>query len=278
MMSNSLPSALPADGDMALAVAQTSHIGGRQTNQDALGMAEQDGLACYVVSDGAGGHRGGEVAARIVVQAVTDSFLQDLSFGSRALQSYIDAAVARVAHAKSTDGALVDMSATVAAVLIDLKNRRLLSAHLGDSRVYLFHAGKISCVTKDHSVVQQFIDAGYCKPEEVRTHPQRSVLFAAIGAEGDTLPAVSGDMTIVDGDAVLICSDGLWEWVMEAEMEQALADAKDVDEWLNRMKKQADARSCASAKTRDNFSAFALWLGKSAARGSTTDAAPTGPR
>lgn len=255
--------ALPACSDMALAVAQTSNIGGRLTNQDALGMAMQDSLACYVVSDGAGGHLGGEIASGIVVQAVIDSFMRDLSFGSRALQSYIEAAIAKVAEGKAAERAHADMSATVAAVLIDLKNRYALWAHLGDTRVYLFRGCKVLSVTKDHTVVQQLIDAGYCKPEETRTNPQRSTLFSAIGAEGETQPAVSDDTFVVeDGDALLICSDGFWEWIAEGEMEQALTDAADVDAWLARMIRLAEANSATSEKPRDNFTAFALWLGE----------------
>lgn len=254
---------LPACPEVALSIAQTTGIGGRRTNQDALGMAQQDGLACFVVADGAGGHQGGEVAANIVVQAVLDSFIRDLSFGSRALQSYLEQAIINVAHEKTRDASQADMSATVAAVLIDQKNRSALWAHMGDTRVYLFRGNRICSMTKDHSVVQQFIDAGYCKPEEARTHPQRSMLFAAIGAEGDTLPVVSDDTFLIeDGDALLICTDGFWEWITETEMEQALADAIHVNDWIERMVQLSASNSNDSAQTRDNFTAFALWLGE----------------
>jgi serine/threonine protein phosphatase PrpC len=253
---------LPAHRDLALVAAQMTGIGGRETNQDALGMTEQDSLACFVVSDGAGGHCGGEIAAKLVVHAVIDSFVRDLSFGSRALQSYIEEAIAKVAEGKAADASHAEMSATVAAVLIDRKNRSALWAHMGDTRVYLFRDRKVFSKTKDHSIVQQLVDAGYCKPEEARTHPQRSMLFAAIGAEGDTRPAISGDgLALEDGDALLICTDGLWEWLTEAEMEQALAEARSVDEWLGGIASVADANSAASPKPRDNFTAFALWLG-----------------
>lgn len=275
--------ALPACRDMALAVTQTTNIGGRQTNQDAIGATGHEGLACFVVSDGAGGHFGGEVAASIVVQAVIDSFKRELSFSARAMQSYIEEAIVRVAAGKAANNAHADMSATVAAVLIDRKNRYALWAHMGDTRVYLFRDCKVHSVTKDHTVVQQLIDAGYCKQEETRTNPQRSTLFAAIGAENEVQPAVSDDMfAIEDGDALLICSDGFWEWVSEAEMEQALAGAPDVDAWLDRMMKLADVNSSASEKPRDNYTAFAMWLGdcqpQRGASTALTEPAPTGTR
>lgn len=274
---------LPACSDMALAVAQTTNIGGRQTNQDALGMVGQEDLACFVVSDGAGGHFGGEVASGIVVQAVINSFTRDLSFGSRALQSYIEEAITKVAEEKTANKAHADMSATVAAVLIDRKNRCAVWAHMGDTRVYLFRGCKVCSVTKDHTVVQQLVDAGYCKPEETRTNPQRSTLFAAIGAEGEIQPAISDDTFVIeDGDALLICSDGFWEWVAEAEMEHALSEAANVDAWLARMIRLAEVNSAASEKPRDNFTAFALWLGEHRPQAGPSsipdDAAPSGIR
>jgi serine/threonine protein phosphatase PrpC len=262
-MSNNMKMALPACSDMMMMVAQTTNVGGRQTNQDALGMVEQDSLACFVVSDGAGGHEGGEIASNIVVNAVLDSFVRDLSFGSRAMQSYIEEAIVKVAQGKCEDQSRADMSATVAAVLVDRKNRSVLWGHMGDTRIYLFRGCKVCSVTKDHTVVQQLVDAGYCKPEETRTNPHRSTLFAAIGAEGDVRPAVcDGGLAIRDGDALLICSDGFWEWVGEAEMEHALAGATSVQAWLDQMTRVAEINSSASPKPRDNFTAVALWLGE----------------
>jgi serine/threonine protein phosphatase PrpC len=263
MTSTSLKMTLPTCSEIALTVAQATDIGGRRTNQDALGMAQQDGLACFVVADGAGGHQGGEVASGIVVQAVIDGFLRDLAFGSCALRAYLEQAIVKVAQGKAQHAAQADMSTTVAAVLIDLKNRSAIWAHMGDTRIYVFRDTRIFSITKDHSVVQQFVDAGYCKPEEARIHPQRSTLFAAIGAEGDTTPAMSEDPFLLeDGDALLICTDGFWEWISDTEMVQALASATDVHGWIDRMVGIAADNSRASAHPRDNFTAFTLWLGE----------------
>lgn len=245
---------------IGLCFAQISDIGGRESNQDALASARQDDLACFVVSDGAGGHAGGEVASEIVVKSVIDSFLRELSFGVRALQSYVDQAIVRVAQGK-IDERLADMSATVATVLIDQKNRYALWAHMGDTRVYLFRQRKLRSMTKDHSLIQQFIDAGYSRPDQARTHPQRNVLFAAIGTEGDTNPAVTPDVIeIEDGDAFLICTDGFWEWITEDEMEQTLAAATNADDWLAGMCRIAAMNSSTSGKPRDNYSAQVLWV------------------
>ena len=254
---------VPVQDLLALNFAQMTNVGGRQSNQDALGNARQDDLVCFVVSDGVGGHFGGEIASNIVVQEVLDSFLRESSFGVRALHSYINAAIEEVALRKNEKPLLQGMSATVAAVLIDKKNHCALWAHMGDTRIYLFRHRKVQSVTRDHSVVQQFIDAGYNKPEQLRTHPLRSTLFAAIGAEGDTLPAVTQEIfQIKEGDAFLICTDGLWEWISENEMADSLAVAASAEDWLRNLSHIAEKNGGASPKARDNYTAYTIWLGE----------------
>jgi serine/threonine protein phosphatase PrpC len=247
--------------DMNLFKAQITALGNRPSNQDAMGSALQDGLACFVMADGTGGHEGGEVASKLVVDAVLAKFLQEASFGARALRSYIDCAIVKVAQNKKLTEKRRHMSATVAALLIDQSNRCALWAHLGDTRIYLFRDGKIQCLTRDHSLAQRFVDAGYANFDQLRTHPQRSVLYAAIGAEGDTFPEVIKDaVEIQDGDAFLICTDGFWEWVVEAQMEQSLSVARSSDEWLGAMSRIADGNASVSKKQRDNYSAITIWL------------------
>ena len=258
-----MTSALLIRNDLALNFAQISHIGGRQSNQDALDYAQQDDLTCFVVSDGAGGHEGGEIAAHIVVATVIARFVQDASFGSRALQSYIEDAIAQVMERKTQETRLKDMSATIAAVLIDQKNHYAVWAHMWDTRIYLFRRSKIVEVTKDHSLVQQLIEAGYCQPDQLRIHPQRSTLFAAIGVENEALPEIRQDvLEVEDGDAFLICTDGFWEWISEDEMERILALSTTAEEWLNRLSDAAQEYAAASSKPRDNYTAFAIWLGE----------------
>ena len=263
--------AAPEADPMDLRFAQITTVGDRRSNQDALGNVQQDGLACFVVSDGVGGQEGGEIASGIVVRSILERFLHESSFSPRALRSYVEYAIAQVAERKTEESHLQNMSTTVAALLIDQKNRCALWAHMGDTRVYLFRENKIQRVTKDHSVVQQFVDAGYCSADDLRTHPQRSTLYAAIGQEGDTDPEVVQEMIDVqDGDAFLICSDGLWEGLTDNDMEQALGTSHSAEKWLTDMCNIADVMDRRSAGTitntalraRDNCTAFAITLGE----------------
>ncbi len=249
-----------------LAWTRISEIGMRATNQDAVGEAQHGDISCFIIADGAGGHEGGEVAANIVVEAMLDKFASAPAFGAHALLSYTANAIASVAKNKQTQPQNHDMSATVAALLVDRAHGQALWAHLGDTRFYLFRDARLHAMSKDHSLTQQLIDAGYARPEHLRRHPQRNVLFAAIGAEGDTQIELSAGATLLQpGDALLLCSDGLWEWVMEADMERTLSQAASCEQWLAAMCRIADDNIINSGKARDNYSAYAILVHKAGA-------------
>jgi serine/threonine protein phosphatase PrpC len=244
-----------------LSWAHVNDIGKRPTNQDTIGEAFNDPLALFVVADGAGGHEGGEIASRVVVDAVLASFRQEPGFGADVMLRYAAAASSEVARRKSREPRLADMSTTVAALLVERGRAEALWAHLGDTRVYLFRGGRVHAMSKDHSMTQQLIDAGYARAEQLRLHPQRNILFAAIGAEGDTdIELSAGTVALLAGDALLVCSDGLWEWVVEADMERTLAQATDSSDWLARMRRLADDNIANTGKVRDNYSAYAIFV------------------
>lgn len=256
-----IPDRALISSELVLSFAEVTDVGGRVSNQDALGSAQLEDLACFVVADGVGGEAGGEIAAQIVVEAVTGRFMHEASFAPRALRSYIDCAAGEVARRKSEDEQLKGMSATVAAVLIDRRNRSALWAHLGDTRVYLFRQNKVYSVTKDHSLVQQLVDEGYCSPDQLRTHPQRNALCAAIGGGSGDIPEVTlAATTILAGDAFLVCTDGFWEWIVEKNMEELIAPARSEQEWLAAMRALVEENGRLSGKSRDNYTAFAIFL------------------
>ncbi|QYF92515.1 protein phosphatase 2C domain-containing protein [Massilia sp. PAMC28688] len=249
-----------------LSWTRINDIGQRATNQDTVGETFRDPLACFVVADGAGGHEGGEVASRVVVDAILNAFQDNPRFGSDALLGYASSASGEVARRKLQTPRYADMSTTVATLLVDRARGQALWAHLGDTRIYLFRNARLHAMSKDHSLTQQLIDAGYARAEQLRRHPQRNILFAAIGAEGDTQIELSaGATTLLPGDALLLCSDGLWEWVMEADMERTLSQASSCEQWLAAMCRLADDNIINSGKVRDNYSAYAILVHKAGA-------------
>jgi serine/threonine protein phosphatase PrpC len=244
---------------MHLDTAYINAIGDRQSNQDVLDSAFEDDLACFVLADGTGGHLGGETAANLVTASIIAKFRKDASFSAHALRSYIESAIQQVGQEKASSVRQENMSSTMATLLIDIANRCALWAHLGDTRIYLLRQGKILSVSKDHSLAQRMVDAGYADYAALRQHPHRNILFAAVGAEGDIVPEVTLDaVALQEGDAFLICTDGFWEWVHEDQMEQSWLASRSSEAWLKQMNAMAEKNIANTDVSRDNFSAFAI--------------------
>lgn len=228
-------------------------------NQDAIACAREDNISCFIIADGTGGHEGGEIAANLVTVSIIEKFTQEASFSAHALRSYVSWAIKQVANNQEQNTKLCEMSTTMATVLIDHHNRRALWAHLGDTRIYLFRHGKILSISKDHSLAQRLVDAGVADYAKIRLHPQRSVLFAAIGAQCDTEPEVSHEaISLQEGDALILCSDGFWEWVQDHEMELCLTNTQSSKEWLEQMNTLAEHNIGDKLNNRDNYSVFAI--------------------
>jgi protein phosphatase len=171
----------------------------------------------YVVADGVGGYQGGAEAA----QATVDGFTRGLEG-----QSSRPVAEALTATAQAINQALderartqdppVKMSSTVVLALI--KGSTATIAHIGDSRAYLVRNGSMRQITRDHSVVQRLIDQGMVDASHAGEHPSASVLTQALGQSTDVHLEVV-DIPLLPGDALLLCSDGLWGYASAEEME-----------------------------------------------------------
>lgn len=235
--------------------AHLSRIGGRRRNEDACGYWGSPRGGCWVVSDGAGGHGSGDVASRMVVSTVLERFAATPRVDAEFAVALLEAAHQTVMAAKQAKGA-DDMHATCVLLLIDPEGERAVWAHAGDSRLYLFRDGKPVYQTRDHSLVQSMIDAGYGTTEMIRSHPQRSLLTSAIGNAGELELSVSGEpLRLRLDDVFLLCSDGWWEYVEEAQMQTLLADTDTMQGWLERMAAQIEAQA---GKDNDNYTAVGV--------------------
>jgi serine/threonine protein phosphatase PrpC len=151
------------------------------------------------------------------------------------------------------------MHSTVVAMWIDGASDRALWSHVGDSRLYRLRHGVVDFVTADDSVVQRMVDGGLLTPEQARTHPRKNQLIAALGIEDEVDPhTVSQAVTLEDGDAYLLCSDGWWELLDNQTMADLLSQASTPRDWLDLMQRCIEA---AAAPRQDNFSAVAVWVG-----------------
>ena len=205
----------------------------RSGNEDNFLMLPDDGL--FVVADGMGGHAAGEVASEMAVQIIGEelkgtSGRPDDEAASAVRTAIVDANNAIFQRTLSE----VDkrgMGTTATSML--LNGIHYLIGQVGDSRAYLYRDGRLVQLTKDHSYVQEQVDAGYLTPEQARTHPYSNVITRCVGANAEVVPDIYLG-TLRAGDIYLLASDGLTGMLedpdLQAEVErhsepQAVVDA-----------------------------------------------------
>ncbi len=197
---------------MRVAAGVTSDIGKvREGNEDSF-LVEHP---LYAVADGMGGHRGGEVASHLALETVERGFRE----GTGSIADQIRAANRAVFERSAVDRSVTGMGTTLTAALITPQGLQI--AHVGDSRAYLLRGGALRQLTEDHTLINRMVRAGEITPDEAEVHPHRNVLLRALGTEAD-VDVDEQDIGLLDGDRVILCSDGLTNMITE---EQILAIA-----------------------------------------------------
>jgi len=241
---------------MTFVTAQLSNPGGRGVNQDACGSRSLgSGVHGWVLADGLGGHDGGEVAAQSAVRAVLAALDHEVTVSARTLQRCIEAAQSEILSRQRASEAAAALRSTVVLLLAD--DKEALWAHVGDSRLYHLHEGRIVHQTADHSLPQALVAAGDLGFREIRHHDDRSRLTRSLGGSGHARPTIQErPCPSLPGDAFLLCSDGFWEYVYETEIEADFAKADRPDAWLAAMHERLYRRGGAAG---DNYSAVAIF-------------------
>lgn len=233
-----------------------SKPGQREINEDCVGVAL--GVECtgFAVADGLGGHGKGDTASRIAI----DEFRKVLEgFSARSLSQSMELIFQNAQQAilkeQERQNAGTQMKTTLAAVIMD--ERSALCGHIGDTRIYVFHRGKIKKQTLDHSVPQMLVLSREIKEREIRIHPDRNKLLRVLGVQGP----VKYDVFSVETrktQSILLCSDGFWEYILEKEMCDLLKKSHSAQEWLNQMCNIVEHRG--TGHDMDNYSAMAVWI------------------
>jgi len=200
----------------------------RENNEDMFSVNEDVGL--FIVADGMGGHASGEVASRIAVDSVVDVLLGELDPDEtrldRAHADDDEAVRERLRYAMNQASLHIrkeaianpvhsGMGTTLVVLLIEDEIAHL--GHVGDSRIYLCRDGSIQRLTRDHTVVQQEIDAGRLTPELARIVPHKNILTQSIGYHGPVEPDTL-TRPVVPGDIFILCTDGLSDVLEDQEI------------------------------------------------------------
>lgn len=200
----------------------------RQDNQDRYLIARlAGGEVLAAVADGVGGHTGGAMAAQTAVQSLENN----IQTHGASLWSAFLAAGRAVEQAAESSPEFTDMGTTLTAVL--LKKDRLEWSHLGDTRLYLFRNGVLSCLTRDDTAAQELVEDGHLSIEEARQHPTRHMLYECLGC-GDCEPSL-GRQKVLPGDLIMICSDGLHGELTDEQMSSVLVGGDPLESKANRL-------------------------------------------
>ena len=204
-----------------IASAQTDVGKVRLENQDSFRTGEFPGGVFAVVCDGMGGAAGGSVASSVAAAVFAEEVERLCADGlpeGEAGDVMISAAAKanEVVYAKSQeDPALSGMGTTIVSAMIT--GGHLYIAHAGDSRAYLYSDGALKLLTKDHSVVQSLLDSGYITPEQAEHHVYKNLITRALGTEPE-VPVDFNIYSIGEGEYVLLCTDGLTNYLKNAEI------------------------------------------------------------
>lgn len=216
-------------------------------------------VGLFLLADGMGGHLSGEVASALAVRTaachILHACLGPLSGAEHtadepSLQELLTDAF-RQAHAAVTERVPGGGTTLLCALLL---GNRAYIANVGDSRAYLISPSGCRQITRDHSVVDMLVEMGQMTADEASHHPQRNVLYRAVGQRGP-LEVDVFYCPLSPGEVLLLCSDGLWEMVSAAEMVQMVSGSASLQEACNALVERANR-----AGGRDNISVvLATW-------------------
>lgn len=199
----------------------------RTSNQDAFAVIDHTGL--WAVADGMGGHAGGGVAAQTAISTVQAqaAFAQEqLRSGSvspiEVLTALINRAHEAILARARAQPKLKGMGTTlVLLMVIPDQTSMAYVTHIGDSRAYRFRAGILTPLTKDHSLIEKYLERGILTPETAKTHPERHVLTRALGVTATANPTIAG-CAMQEDDLVVLCSDGLTKMLEDQDIQHVL--------------------------------------------------------
>jgi len=227
---------------MLISCAGDTHVGVvRSGNEDSFLLDYQHGV--FIVADGMGGHAAGEVASEMAVDIIAKELgalkgLTDAAAGER-MRSAIRLANQAIFERTISEADKRGMGTTTTVLV--LFAQRYLIGQVGDSRAYLLRNGALQQLTKDHSYVQEQVDAGLLTPEQARTHPYSNVITRCVGANEDVIPDVYFG-TLERGDVILLASDGLTGMLEDDVLARILQADGSPEAWVTRMISEANRR------------------------------------
>lgn len=202
----------------------------RDINQDAYYYIEDDKLPIFIVADGMGGHKAGEVASNLAISTIIRHYesskqkiLNKEMFIPQFLNESVELANDNLIEEASGDDELKGMGTTVTMCLI--LDNEVYIGHVGDSRAYLLRNGELSQITQDHSLVGELLRIGSITKDEAVNHPKKNIITRALGSN----PKINVDVfnrELQNDDKIILCTDGLTNMVTEEKILEILLSSE----------------------------------------------------
>lgn len=245
---------------MKFTIYQNSRQGPRQYNQDRLAYSYSKDALLLVLADGMGGHRNGEIAAHLAVKTLTEAFerlaVPTLSSPAKFLIDHIQQVHDMIENVTQSEELIESPRTTIVAAII--QRGYLYCAHVGDSRLYHFRNGHLLFRTEDHSVVQSLYKKGMISKEEMATHPYKNKIYNCVGGETPPQIDLSDRHELLEGDTVLLCTDGVWGVLDDQRIKEIMQQNKTIIDVTTEL---MDSAEFASDEKGDNMSAIGLQWG-----------------
>lgn len=245
---------------MKFSIAQGSRQGPRPYNQDRLAYSYHRHAILMVLADGMGGHKHGDVAAEIAVKSMVESFQREskpmIAQPAQFLREQIGQVHDVIENVRVRKKLTESPRTTIVVALI--QHNKLFCAHVGDSRLYLYRNGLEEFQTQDHSVVQSLLREGRITAEQIERHPHRNKIYNCLGGDKPPNVELADPMPLKEGDVILLCSDGVWNKVVDFTMAQHML-AANIQDGITRLLDDAEHESVTDG---DNMSAIAMQWGE----------------
>ena len=239
---------------MQLATHCLASSGGRSVNEDAVMQAVGPEYALLALADGLGGHGGGAIAANLCVKTVVAAFSRAPDLSDAALQSLVDEADRAIAALRCERRQPAGSMRTTVALLA-VRDGQARWAHVGDSRVYWFRDRVLMERTRDHTVselVMSLPSGASAAPLDVA---DRNILLRALGTgKGGCAELCNTAVTLQPGDAFLLCSDGVWSVVPDAEITDCLSQVSTSLDWCVALEGRLHDHLAGKREDHDNYS------------------------
>ena len=177
----------------------------------------------FIIADGMGGHQAGDVASKLAAETFLDAyhlFRKKEHSIDESMELAIKRSNSTILKKAASDPNKRGMGTTFSAIVIS--GMRAYIIHIGDSRIYLVKKNRIRRVTTDHTFVEKLVEEGRISPEEARDHPQKNVLYMSLGAREGFSPEILKEMQLEEGDAIVMCSDGLSNMVADEQIKETV--------------------------------------------------------